>query len=378
MDRRLIDSLVQANLLSRQDMQRIILRASSKKTSVVNELLDGGVVNEDTLARAIAHFYGLELVNPKGFRADPSALGLVPERMARASSVLPYALNASRDRVFVVLSDPELAQDVLERLREATGNDPDVRIGTRRWVAHALDHFYSAPAAVGAGILGRPNTSGAPFTLSRPHATFNGPPSLAEDPINQALDDLDEILESGVKPPARPAFASNPLDSLDLDDLTAASTPRPPSTPSARPLSSGPVMGDLSHFGQIGEKPDWERVPDQWSWDDFVEQGKILQRQRPGAPANGAPTNGTPANGAAANPVSLFEPTDLADPEASPAPGLVEIINHLQRELFEAHKELRRQREVVQVMADMLVEARIIDQSELRTRLRRVRKARSS
>ena len=74
MDRRLVDHLVNSSLVSRAAMQRMILRATKDKTSVVEQLLADDKVDESDIARELASYFGLDTVDPSMFSVNDTAL----------------------------------------------------------------------------------------------------------------------------------------------------------------------------------------------------------------------------------------------------------------------------------------------------------------
>lgn len=329
MDRRLIDHFVNANLLSRQDMQRIILRASKDKNTLVEELLSADLVHEDIVAQQVAKFYQKETLSAQGFRVDPMALNLITGEIARKGGVLPYAFNQSQDQLFVAVFDLEASAEVLEILEKTTGLPPEVRLAPKSWVMEAIEHYYfKAPQEAANNRSQQRIGTGRANASSALRASFAGEPSHPKvravgSKYDRAVDDLDDFLTTDAR-------------SKEL-------TIKP---------ADGSTFGDLSGLGaNFWEDPGSSR----WSFD---EKSGSKSRPQPTAPNAG---------------FDLFD-----DPNASKDRGreltLQEIVERQQERLKALSDELQRQRDVIQVMADLLIEARVISSRELKQRLRDKRK----
>ena len=142
MERRLIEGLINANLVSRQQMQRFILLTSKDKGSLVETLLDGAdEVDDEAVAQQVARFYELPLLTDRA-RVDDTALTMLSADMAERCSVLPVELSPSADSISVAVFDPKAAHEVLATLRTAMGSAPRIFIAPRSWLRLAIFHHY--------------------------------------------------------------------------------------------------------------------------------------------------------------------------------------------------------------------------------------------
>ena len=350
MDRRLIDHFVNANLLSRQDMQRIILRASKDKNTLVEELLSANLVHEDVVAQQIAKFYRKEPLSAQGFRVDPMALNLITGEIARRGGVLPFAFNESQDQLFVAVFDMEACAEVLDILQKTTGVAPEVRLAPKSWVIEAIEHYYFKPAQERspARTAARPAQASA-GSVSGPQPSL----SASRDGRSNASNSLRASFAGEPSHPKIRAVAGydKPID--DLDDFLN----EPPRSREVQ-LRPDPTtsFGEMSGLGAgFWEDPNSSK----WSFDD----------PEPSRSAERIPER--TAERKAAQPRAGFDLFD--EPRAQERPReltLQEIVERQQERLAKLSEELQRQREVIQVMADLLVEARVINARDLKQRLR--------
>ena len=381
MDRRLIDHFVNANLLSRQEMQRAILRASKDKTGVVTQLLDAGLIEDELLAEQIADFYQQELVLGHDINVDPGALGLLTEGIALKAGALPYAYEPGTNRLMVATFDPERAKDVLDMLSSATGQQPLVRVAPRSWLLEQIPLLYQQPRAgqelrgsrtnFGPGARGQSNAF-SERPASGVHRVRRGRDAgsrmstrqLNSSPdINGALDDFDDFLkdEEPVLSP-RSSFAGRPNTFPGMESQQPL-TQQPARTKRARRAQRAP---DDSFANLSGGPAFWENEvstaqnQSRWGWDE--------------------PSQAAPAPVATARPGSQPKPKgnfSLFDqPAESSAKDLTlqEIVEQHHQKIKGLKEEAQRQREVIQALADMLIEARVISRRELKRRLQTARK----
>ena len=376
MDRRLIDHFVNANLLSRQDMQRAILRASKDKTGVVTQLLDAQLIDEEILAEQIAEFYQHDMLELASFRVDPSALRMITEGIALKAGAMPYAYERGSDRLMLVTYDPERAREVIEMLASATGQAPHISIAPRVWLERMIPYSYqggshsspaSGPTPSISSSNGASNSSG--FN-ERPKSGINrrrrrqnqnpmssSQPGLHSDRVDNALDDFDDFLkdEAPVLSP-RSSFAGRPSSHLGIEPVINQANSR---RRRQQPRTQNPM--DESAFGNLTGGPAfWEddtNLQQRWGWDE----SNGGQQQSPPQPPE-PQTSG----------FSLFEQEE--EPKTKGQMTLQEIVEMHNRKINSLREESQRQREVIQALADLLVEARVISRRELKKKLAQLRK----
>jgi hypothetical protein len=322
MDRRLAEHFINTGLVSRQDMQRFILRASMGKTSLVAQLLDAGLIAQQDMAAQLAQFYQVPVLDTPELTADPSALGLLTPQLAQRGGVLPYAFNASKDQVSVIVADPEAAREILDILKSATGSDPRLVLAPRDWLAQAIQFFY----------IQNPGRGG---TVRTPHYRAPQPAPQAQRPqpqdaMESFLSDLDGVVRRA-RPVTSPRIQTPVLE---------------PGRPAALVSGAGDEFGEVSSLGPSF----WNTPGRKWAWNE--EQGP-------------------PSGELRASHLGASPSFDLFDEESEPlSEGTIHaVVERQQKQILSLKDELQRQREVIQVLAQMLTEARIISKRELKRRL---------
>ncbi len=394
MDRRLIDHFVNAKVLSRQDMQRVILRSAKDKTGVVTQLLDAGLVEDELLAEHIAEFYGVATLDSGDFFVDPNALTLLTERIAQKAGALAYGFEPGTERVMLAVFDPGRAQDVIEMLESATGQPPLVRVCPKMWLEKAIDYHYELASASTesadqnadlskAGVVSRRNTSspggrrpssdfgkdGAGKPLSGVHRMRRGRTNSSPDPRGSSSHGP----RGGGNTSTGPTTSSRSLDEAldDFDDFLNDADDQPVMSPrssfNGRPRSGHSLTNpnESSIGGGSGSPAFWEEPENpqgnvsgaSWAWDDF-DTG--IRKEPLDSKAGEEIGDG----------FSLFEESEPKVPQEM---TLQEIVEMHHQKIKSLKEEAKSQREVIQALADLLIEARVVSRRELKRRLRKMR-----
>lgn len=329
MDRRFVDHVLSAEIVTRAEMQRLILQARKNKSGLVSELLTESTVDETQVAEAVSSYYERPLVVPDQFTVDPTAIQLLSAEMARDNVVLPFLLEQGGDQVSVAIIDPIGAGDVIEMLREATGNEPKVWIARQTWLASQIAHHYfgeDLPGLEDFPTFTAPDPSATP-TVRAPVAdgdvTRVGPlaePEVKEErpatnPKGKALGRIKPTkvrADQVNKPPDDKAELAQALEEFDqfLDN-------------SSNFLGGGPNVGDDD--------------VDPFSLDDGEFGGFDLFGQE----------------------VGLDESTSVEDKVSRQEDTIRQLV-----------AEVKRQREVIQAMASILEEKGILRKRDLKKRAR--------
>ena len=418
MDRRLIDHFVNANVLSRQDMQRVILRASKDKTGLVTQLLDAGLIEDELLAEEISEFYQYELLDSGEFYVDHDALALLTGPIARKAGALAYGFEPGTERVYVALFDPHRARDVLEMLESATGQPSLIRVAPRRWLERAIPYYYDQQTNGGeerfvqertvpdmrAMQPGRANARTGEFGHGdQPHSDIHRLPSsgassrsgrsrpgrstpgLSNPGLSNPGRSNPGLSNPGRSNPGRsnpgrsrgsisrpgrsaPPTSSSSIDTAldEFDDFLNDEEPilSPRASFAGRPPTSGSGSGSHSRPGR-GQDPgasdfgDLSGGPAFWeSEDDNNSRWGWDDDPGPEPPKSG-------------DDFSLFDAPE--PPPSDREKTLREIVEMHHDKIRSLKKEAQRQRQVIRALADLLVEARVISRRDLTRRLKKMR-----
>jgi hypothetical protein len=301
---------------------------------------------------------------------------MITEGIALKAGAMPYAYERGTDKLMLVTYDPERAREVIEMLTSATGQAPHISIAPRVWLEHMIPYSYQAgPQSGPTPSLNAPsgrNSSGAGF-MERPKSGINrmrrrqSEPSPPSSPtprsgdVEGALDDFEDFLkdEAPVLSP-RSSFAGRPSSHLGIDPVSQQQ--QPSRRRRQQPRTQNPM--DESAFGNLTGGPAfWEddsNLKQRWGWEESGQQSRGQAPSQPPEPA--AQETG----------FSLFEQSEEPQPKAQMT--LQEIVEMHNRKINSLREESQRQREVIQALADLLVEARVISRRELKKKLREMRK----
>ncbi len=97
--------LVESAFIKPEDMEHVRQVASRSNRRLTEVLLDEELISPDALATILSLQYNVPAVDLRYTQVQPSAVALVPEKMAREHQVLPLSVNG--DTLTVAMEDPE-------------------------------------------------------------------------------------------------------------------------------------------------------------------------------------------------------------------------------------------------------------------------------
>ena len=130
--------LLDMGALGQQDLAHALERQRGSGRRLGSLLLAEGMVEEEALARALATQLGLPF-QPAPIPHDPEATALVQPELARARSVLPFAVDSRR--LTMAMSDP-LDLNTVDDVRFQSGKSVEAVVATESAVSEGLDQAY--------------------------------------------------------------------------------------------------------------------------------------------------------------------------------------------------------------------------------------------
>jgi len=114
---------------------------SSGETSLLEELINTGVITKEQVAGALAGKFGMEFVTLTGPESEipPEIIGLVPAHVARRYQVVP--IKKTGNTIVVVLSNP-MNVDTLDTLRHILKMNVESVVATDDDIKSALANYY--------------------------------------------------------------------------------------------------------------------------------------------------------------------------------------------------------------------------------------------
>jgi len=138
-DKRLGAALLDMGLLEDEDLQRAIERHREIGGSLVEIVVEMGLLSERRVAQAIEEVFGIPLVELSGVEIPPEAKSLLPAEKARDLEAIPFAFDSGLLKV--ALLNP-LDNLVLEELEDLTGQIVEPYQATRASFRYALAKHY--------------------------------------------------------------------------------------------------------------------------------------------------------------------------------------------------------------------------------------------
>ena len=131
--------LVQAKLLSPEQLDRALSEQAKTQKSLGRILIDSGLVTEGDLVAMLSRQIGLEFIDLSEHPVDPSAAGLVSAALARRYEALPVGWDD--DRLVLAMADPSNVFAV-DDIRTVTKRELKVVVSTRAAILDAIEKYH--------------------------------------------------------------------------------------------------------------------------------------------------------------------------------------------------------------------------------------------
>ena len=247
MKRKLVEHLVEIGLVARDDIQRCVLRAKMGRGSVVDEVIERLSIDQRELAEAMAGFWGMEFWKETTLPAAPAWQGVVPRERAEEHGVLP--ITGDDDQIpRLAIYDVEAAQPVVEEVRGQTGGSPELVLAPRDLVRAEIARHYNSTAVSGVHRLPQKPDQKALMTRETPTAGLD-----MIDETGQAV--MDSGASEAGDMPTRQIDLETDNPFMDLVQKTAQPKTKP-QMPSPSPSRPGTGAGDRSKPAELEEAPE--------------------------------------------------------------------------------------------------------------------------
>ena len=131
--------LVQAGLLSADQLDRALSEQAKTQKSLGRILIDGGLVTEGDLVAMLSRQIGLEFIDLSEHPVDPSAAGLITSSLARRYEALPVGWDDNR--LVLAMADPSNVFAV-DDIRTITKRELKVVVSTRAAILEAIEKYH--------------------------------------------------------------------------------------------------------------------------------------------------------------------------------------------------------------------------------------------
>jgi len=137
--RRLGDLLLDAGLITKDQLDRVLLIQRRTNRRIGEIVVDEGLAEERDILELLKAQIGIERVELEKLTIDPEIPKLITESMARRYNLIPIRLEGGR--IIVAMDDP-LNILAMDDVRIATGMEVEAVIATRAEIVDAIDQFY--------------------------------------------------------------------------------------------------------------------------------------------------------------------------------------------------------------------------------------------
>jgi MSHA biogenesis protein MshE len=136
---RLGDMLIQQGLLTQQELMDSLAEQKATGRKLGRIIVDGGLVTEDAISKALAHQLQAEFIDLKTFSPSPELVKLLPENQARRFRAM--VVNEKEGKLVVGFADPTDLM-VFDEVARILRRDIDLAVVTESQLLTAIDRLY--------------------------------------------------------------------------------------------------------------------------------------------------------------------------------------------------------------------------------------------
>lgn len=137
--KRLGDILVEAGVISAQQLQEALSKQKILGKRLGKVLVDTGMTTEDSIATTLAAQMNIPYLNLNEITITPEVLTTIPDGIVRSHNLLPVKLDGNRLQITMV--DP-LDVFIIDEITFQTGYELDVGISPESQIEAAIKHYY--------------------------------------------------------------------------------------------------------------------------------------------------------------------------------------------------------------------------------------------
>ncbi|MDP2705150.1 MAG: GspE/PulE family protein [Patescibacteria group bacterium] len=148
--------ILDSDLISREDFESADKKASERKVSVGQLLVEEGKITDDDLRKIQAHILGIPFVDLKGEKINFDVLSLIPEPIARNHNIIPFRV-ADKTLEVAMLDTEDLA--AIDFIKKKTGLKILPRLTDKESMKSALLQYQKSLKAEFGDIIQKEATS---------------------------------------------------------------------------------------------------------------------------------------------------------------------------------------------------------------------------
>ncbi len=160
MKKRLGEVLIEAGLLSEEDLEKALNLQKGKNKRLGKILIELGIVNEQQIAEALARQLNLPLVDCNDYEITQELLSIVPKKTAEKKIVLP--LEKQDKRLLLAMADP-LDWETIDEIAFNSGLKVTVAIAPESNILGAIERLYGSEEKTWSLLKEIPSYDGVEF-----------------------------------------------------------------------------------------------------------------------------------------------------------------------------------------------------------------------
>lgn len=137
--KRLGDILVEAGLITGEQLQEALTKQKILGKRLGKVLVETGLTNEDSIATTLASQMNIPYLNLNEITVPPEVLTTIPEGIVRSHNLLPVKLEGNR--LQISMADP-LDVFIIDEINYQTGYELQIGISPESQVEAAIRHYY--------------------------------------------------------------------------------------------------------------------------------------------------------------------------------------------------------------------------------------------
>lgn len=137
--KRLGDILVEAGVISAQQLQEALSKQKVLGKRLGKVLVDTGITTEDSIATTLAAQMSIPYLNLNEITITPEVLTTIPDGIVRSHNLLPVKLEGNR--LQITMSDP-LDVFIIDEITFQTGYELEIGISPESQIEAAIKHYY--------------------------------------------------------------------------------------------------------------------------------------------------------------------------------------------------------------------------------------------
>ncbi len=139
--KRLGDTLVEAGLISAEQLREALGKQKVMGVRLGRVLIEMGLTTDESIARTLARQMGIPFLKLNEITVPPEVLTTIPESIVRSHNLLPIRLEGNR--LTIAMADP-LDVFIIDEVHYQTGYDIEVSIASESEIEAAIRHYMGS------------------------------------------------------------------------------------------------------------------------------------------------------------------------------------------------------------------------------------------